>query len=129
LAKHVFGNAVLLVKLNAIVHPVVMDDLVQWKCLNNTQKLLFVESAILFESGFDIVADKVLVVTASKELRVKRIVKRDGCTPEHALARMAAQISEEEKVMRANIVLSSDDNKLKETDIPELILRILELNK
>ncbi len=50
-----------------------------------------VDAPLLFESGFDRECDAVLCVTAPKELRVARIVKRDGVSPEFANTRIAAQ--------------------------------------
>ena len=111
LAKLVFGQKDLLAQLNAIVHPIVKEDLEHWIHLHSHQKLLFMESAILFESGFNLLVDKVIVMTASEEVRIRRVVKRDGITEEEVKARMANQSSDELKIAKADFVIHSDDSQ------------------
>ena len=110
LAQMVFGNMELLLKLNYIVHPVVEADFKNWTEKNATHKFLFIESAILFESEFNQLVDKVIVITASEEVRIFRVMKRDGITPEQVYARMSSQISEDIKMSKADFIIHSDDN-------------------
>ena len=125
LAKLVFGNADLLFQLNNIVHPIIKEDIVNWKLKHAQEAILFIESAILFESGFDNLVDKVLLVTASEELRMARVIRRDKVTPERVRARMLNQLPEEEKMKRAHLIISSDDNLLKETSAAAVVNRLL----
>jgi len=111
LGKIVFSKPELLTKLNAIVHPLVMEDFQSWVINRLPKKMLFIESAILYESGFNKLVDKVILITADESVRIERVVKRDGVTPEHVRARMSYQLSEEEKLTRADFVIYSDDNK------------------
>ena len=111
LAKIVFANPALLTQLNNIVHPVVREDFKSWISDNLSQKLLFVESAILFENGFNKLIDKVIVITASESVRIKRVIKRDKVSEKQVRDRMANQISEEEKISKADFVIHSDDNQ------------------
>lgn len=111
LGKIVFGKPELLTKLNAIVHPLVMDDFNSWVMNRYPKKMLFIESAILYESGFNKLVDLVILITASEEVRIDRVMKRDGVTSEHVRARMAHQLPEEEKMKLADYVIRSDDNK------------------
>ena len=74
------------------------------------------ECALLYESGFEHLVDKVILVTASQETRVRRVMARDGVTREKALAWMALQMPETEKVKRADhIVTSETDGQLENT--------------
>ena len=114
LADLVFENPALLLKLNEIIHPIVMQDFREWQKRHAQEKILFVESAILFESGFDTLADKIIVVTAPEEIRINRVVKRDGVTHEQVRARMAHQMSEDEKIKRADIVIDTHNENLQE---------------
>lgn len=125
LAVLVFGNRELLLQLNAIVHPVVKEDIVRWKLEHAHHEIIFIESAILFESGFDYLVDKVLLVTASEALRIARVIRRDGVSPEQVRARMSNQLPEEEKMQRADLIISSDDNLLKETQVSEVVRKLL----
>lgn len=110
LAQLVFGNKELLSKLNLIVHPVVETDFKNWIEKHIDQKYLFIESAILFESKFNQLVDKVIVITASEEVRIFRVMKRDGISSEKVYARMSNQISEDTKISKADFIIHSDDN-------------------
>lgn len=110
LAKIVFENQKLLIKLNEIVHPVVREDFNNWVSQHSAEHFLFVESAILVESGFSKLVDKIVLMAASEELRIKRVIKRDGSTPEQIKARMSNQLPDEAKIPLADIVIHTDDN-------------------
>lgn len=69
-AKRVFEDKRLLDALNAIVHPAVGLDIMK-------RKPDFVESAILYESGLDILCDRIIVVDAPEEIRIARTIARD----------------------------------------------------
>ena len=74
-AQRVFAEPQLLKKLNKIVHPAVKADILS-PCTSHLSPL-FIESAILFESGFDGLCDKIVVVTAPEETRIARTIARD----------------------------------------------------
>ena len=94
-AKRVFAEPQLLKKLNKIVHPAVKADILS--PFTSHLSPLFVESAILFESGLDQLCDKIVVVTAPEEVRIARTIARDyqgQATPENinkVRARIRAQ--------------------------------------
>ena len=75
-AQKVFGNKVLLAQLNAIIHPAVKEDICQRSRLS-AESVLFLESAILFESGFDTLCDRIIVIDAPEEIRIARVIARD----------------------------------------------------
>ena len=75
-SQRVFAEPVLLKQLNAIVHPAVKKDILSF-AHTITSSLLFVESAILYETGFDQLCDKVVVVEAPEEVRIARTIARD----------------------------------------------------
>lgn len=110
-AKLVFENKELLQQLNKVVHPVVKEDFENWIRKHTDCNYLFMESAILFESGFNAFVDKVVVITAPEEVRIKRVVKRDGVCAQQVRARIASQIPEERKIAMADIVIYSDDEQ------------------
>ena len=94
-AKRVFEDPELLDALNKIVHPAVKADILS--PFTSHLSPLFVESAILFESGLDQLCDKIVVVTAPEEVRIARTIARDyqgQATPENinkVRARIRAQ--------------------------------------
>ncbi len=71
---------------------------------------IVVDAPLLFESGFDRACDMTVAVTAPTELRIKRIVSRDGITREEAEERIAAQISDEELSRRADVVITNGED-------------------
>lgn len=126
-AAIVFQDKELLQKLNQLVHPAVRADFGRWKEDNNTEQLLFVESAIMYESGLALLMDKVILMTASDEVRIARVVKRDGITPEQVKARMAHQLPEDEKIKRSHYIIHSDDHQPLEEKIDVLLKHLSEL--
>ncbi|MBQ8864375.1 MAG: dephospho-CoA kinase [Rikenellaceae bacterium] len=95
IASQVFCNPELLNRLNAIVHPAVGEDFERW-AEEQSDEVPFValESAILFESGFDSRVDVTLLVDAPIEERIRRTVLRDGSSPDEVRARIAHQNTE-----------------------------------
>ncbi len=92
LSKVVFGSPERLERLNRIVHSSVKQDLLSW---NECQDLAFVETAILYTSGFDAVVDAVWEVVAPPEVRIQRVSYRNpGLTREEICKRIDAQMAE-----------------------------------
>lgn len=87
--------------VNAIVHPAVRADFIasgqQW-----------MECAILFESGFDSLVDFTICVTAPKEVRLQRIIDRDGLTRERAQQWIDKQLPQKEVAERCDAVINND---------------------
>ncbi|HOK61510.1 MAG: dephospho-CoA kinase [Tenuifilum sp.] len=111
-AELVFANDTLLKELNSIIHPAVARSFEQW-CLQNAKSgLVFKESAILFETGIFRELHKTILVTAPEELRIKRVVERDGVTELEVRARMAKQMPEEQKKKLADFIVDNSSNQL-----------------
>lgn len=93
--------------LNAVVHPAVFRDFELW-CGRHGVDLAFVESAILFESGLDRHVDKSVMVLASHETRIDRVMNRDGIDCEQARRRIESQMPDEEKAKLCDFVVRND---------------------
>lgn len=120
-AQQVFADKNLLAKLNAIVHPAVKADIISKfrslgvtsepsapsEPLNNDSGLFFIECAILFQAGFDVLCDKVVAVTAPEDIRLERVITRDHSDMNKVRARMRAQEAEKD-LQRADIVINND---------------------
>jgi dephospho-CoA kinase len=100
--------------VNAIVHPAVFDDFEQ-------SGMQWMESAILYESGADKLVDRVVVVTAPEEVRIERIMKRDGITREKALQWIARQWPQELVRERADVEIVNDGKAELAPQIDELL--------
>lgn len=92
LASIVFANQEKLSRLNSIVHSAVISDIHRWVADNTDEPVLFVESAILIESGLHLHVDEVWLAEASREVRLARAAKRDNATEEAIAARMERQL-------------------------------------
>ena len=87
----VFNDPERLKALNAIVHKAVEEDILKWAQENSSQPVLFVETAILYQSGLDKLVDANWEVTAPDEIRIARVMKRNSLAREAVEARMKAQ--------------------------------------
>ena len=108
IAEKLFSTPALKEKINALVHPFVRADFKLW-VENQTQSIVFQESALLVETGAVQLFDALIVVTAPLEDRVKRIQKRDGLNTSEIERRFANQFSDEEKIKVADFVLINDE--------------------
>ena len=98
-------------KVDAIVHPRVAEAFQKWADeKSKVHDKVFMECALLYESGFEYLVDEVILVTASEETRVRRVMARDGVTREKALAWIALQMPEAEKRMRAHHIINSEND-------------------
>lgn len=90
LASFIFANEENARKVNALIHPVVKEDFLKWADEQNSP-VVAIETALLAESGIDLVVDKIIRVDAPLETRIQRAMKRDGATREQILARISRQ--------------------------------------
>lgn len=111
LASIVFSDKQALSKLNALVHPSVKRDFNDW-CTKQNSELVFEEAAILFETGSNKFFDKTILVTASKEERIKRVINRDQTTKEAIESRMANQWPQEKKIPLADYLINNEGDEL-----------------
>jgi dephospho-CoA kinase len=113
LAKLVFGNDEKsrknLMKLNKIVHPVVIDFMIkEVRRLGKLgEKLVFVESALIFEAGLEKGFDHIITVYLEEETSVKRAAARTGLPEKEIRKRMTNQISPESKKGHADFVIDN----------------------
>ena len=105
-AQEVFSNKEKLDKLNAIIHPYVQQDFLQWK---QSQQASYVikEAAILFESGSYRDCDFIIMVTAPLEERIKRVILRDKIDRETVEKRIKNQWNDEKKIELSTFVIEN----------------------
>ncbi len=108
-ASIVFNEKEKLTRLNQIIHPVVNLHFVQWLDENKNFPIVVKEAAILFESGGDKDMDKVISVCAPIDLRIQRVMERDGLTVEQVRNRINNQMSEEERISKSDFVIRCND--------------------
>ena len=120
IAQFLFANEENAHKINSVVHPVVKEDFRSWASAQNAD-LIFMESAILFESGFNDVVDNVITITAPPETRIERTIRRDNTTREQVIARMNQQMQDEERVRLSDYIISNNTNDNVEQQIKTII--------
>lgn len=108
LAAIIFNDAEKRKQVNQIVHPQVHADFLRWS-KEQDSRFVFEESALLFDNRAYQLFDATILVTAPLELRVKRIVERDSCTREEALARINSQGNQEEFRKLATFCVENDE--------------------
>ncbi len=111
LADLVFDNPEKLQQLNAIVHPAVGEDALQWHANQKDVPYTLKEAALIYESESFRDLDAVVVVTAPEEIRIQRVMERDRVSRESVLARMARQMPEAEKVERGDFIIYNDGHR------------------
>lgn len=113
LSRTVFNDEERLQKLNGLVHPRVAEDSAKWMRSNTNYPYLIKEAALLFESGSYQALDRIIVVSAPEEVRVQRVLKRDRNRTESDIRKIIRnQLSEEEKINRADYVIQNDETVL-----------------
>src|SRR5690606_30025960 len=110
LSEQVFNDSDKLQQLNAIVHPIVIQDAVDWS-QRQTFPYSLKEAALLYESGSYETVDFTRLVVAPQELRVARAMAGDGVSREDVLARMHKQMTDEEKKKYASFTTVTDGNQ------------------
>ena len=124
LARVAFPDPAQLARLNALVHPHVGRDFAAWATARQAEGHAYVlkEAALLYESGAYRQLDRIITVFAPQPLRQARVLHRDPHrTAQDVLTIIGKQLSEEEKLARADYVVRNDDEHL-------LIPQVLELD-
>jgi len=113
LADLVFSDESKLEQLNRITHPpirkVLQDTIRRFK--DQTQAdLLVIEAPLLYETGLNQMVDQVWFVDSTENLRMERLMSRNGLTQTEALQRIGAQQQAESKIHRADVVISNNED-------------------
>jgi dephospho-CoA kinase len=126
LAQTVFHDPDKVRILNQLVHPRVKEDYVRWLEDHKQEPYVLKEAALLYEAESDQSLDKIIVVYAPVHVRLKRVLQRDAHRNEEQVkAIMGQQMSDEEKVKRADFVILNNDSKLVLPQVLELHRRFL----
>ncbi|MBL29840.1 MAG: dephospho-CoA kinase [Flavobacteriaceae bacterium] len=108
LSKIVFNNSNKLRKLSSIAHPLVIEDFKKFK-KKSKSKIIFLESAILFESNFNLLCDYIVLISAPTDVRIERIIKRDSITYSEVISRISAQWPDRKKIQLADVHIENID--------------------
>lgn len=114
ISKKVFNNKEALTRLNAVTHPAIMDKMLN---LSKAEKgIVFNEVPLLFESGYEKLYDKVIVVTRDEKARVEAVAKRDNVSPSDVQKRINNQINYENISFNAHTLIVNNGSLNELTD-------------
>ena len=112
IAEIVFKNESKLKQLNSIIHPAVRTDFNNWLSQNSNAKFVIKEAAIMIESGAYKEMDKLIVVNAKRDQKIKRIKKRDHLSLEDIENRIQNQLSDEIRNQYADFIIENNSGKM-----------------
>lgn len=121
MASKLFNDKELLRKVESVVHPAVIEDFIKWRDAEMAKGAPFViiESAIFLEvPDMRPLADKVLVVSAPLDLRIKRVKSRSNLTQQQITERIDNQWSDQKRISMADYHICSDESRAL---IPQII--------
>ncbi len=118
IANIVFNDKEILESFNAIMHPAVSHRFKSWIERQHNVPYIIKEAALIFEAGLEKDLNKIIIVAAPMDLRIRRIQRRDGITEEQALLRMQNQWPQEEKIKLSDFLI---DNNNEQPIIPQIL--------
>lgn len=112
LAEKIFSDNEARSFVNSLIHPAVLKDFIRWSGLNLKKvDVVFIESAILFESGFNKYVDKILLVISTDKLRIERIRKRDNALISEIRKRIQSQNPQKELIKKSDFIIKNDEKR------------------
>lgn len=97
--------------IDKIMHPQIKDKIVEFFSIYKNEKIVFVGIPLLFEAHMDDLFDKIILVYTDDNLRLERLIKRNGYSKDHALARLNSQQSQDEKVKLSDYVIYNNSTR------------------
>lgn len=130
IAKLAFSKPELLQKLNGIVHPAVGHDTLVWQREQEKKGAPYSikEAALIFESNSHKQLDKVITVIAPENIRIERVVNRDGRSENEIRKIIAKQIPDEEKIELSDYIIYNDGKRSIIQQVWNLHQQLLELS-
>ncbi|MBR3627074.1 MAG: dephospho-CoA kinase [Bacteroidaceae bacterium] len=127
-ASCVFSSSENVTKANAIIHPVVKRDFLEWAERQEEagHQLCAIESAILYEAKFEDVVEAVIMVSASLDTRIQRTMQRDGASYEVVMERIKRQMDDAEKIQKADFVVYNEEDRPLIPQLSEIIASLFQ---
>jgi dephospho-CoA kinase len=111
LASLIFNDSNHLAFVNSVVHPEVYKNFLEWKKKYSKKEFIGIESAILFESGFNKYVDITVAVLAPVKIQIQRVQERDHLDKAAVLSRIQNQMSDEERIGLVDYTIINDGAK------------------
>ncbi len=113
----VFDDKNMLSKLEAIVHPAVRKDFLEWVSQQDSDCVV-VENAILYKSGMHKLVDQIILVTADDEKRINRLIKRDKKSEKDLRKIINNQKTEKKLLKGADFFIKNNGN------VDDLVIKV-----
>ena len=120
----IFNDKRKLNELNKIVHPKVLHEFEKFKS-SNLNKIIIIESAILFETGIYLQTNYNILVKAPVKERINRVVFRDKISKRDVLKRINSQWKDSKKIGLADFVINNIDKLETEKIVKQLIVDLI----
>lgn len=120
ISQIIFNDPISLKLINSMVHPEVFNDFNEWR-QSLLEKFVLYESALIFETGSYKLNDFNILVTCDHDLRVKRIIKRDGINEEKINSIINNQWDDDKKIPLADYIFFNTSNKENKLKVKNLV--------
>ena len=127
IAKSVFKDKKLLQDLNNIVHPAVRRHFISW-AKKRKEPYVIQETAIIFENGNSEFYDKIVLVVAPTDVRIQRVVDRDGIAPSAVEERINHQWPDSKKVKLSDFVIENIDLGATQKNVSQIHHKLLKIS-
>lgn len=117
LSSIVFKDRSKLIRLNEIVHPFVMIDMNNWYSIKSNFGYKIFESAIIFENKLEQLFDYIIVVSAPKYIRIKRVKERENISRTSIINRIQNQLDDKIKIQKSDFVILNHNKLI----VPQII--------
>lgn len=126
LGKIVFKDEKLRKKLENILHPLIKNEIERFfHSAKESEKIAFVAIPLLFETNFEKLFDKIILVYADDDIRLERLINRNNLPKEYAKNRLKIQMSQEEKISLSDFVIYNNKTLSELIKNTEQILNLL----
>lgn len=111
LGKLVFNDNILKQKLEEIVHPLIKEEIETSFNVYSDEDAVFISVPLLFEVGWEGLFDKIVFIKSDDNIRLERLINRNGYSKEYAQQRINSQIPQNEKMNKADYVIENNSTK------------------
>lgn len=126
LAEKIFSDEKKLIEINSIIHPVVMEEIEKKiKIIFHAKQIVFVEAALIYEADFESYFDYIVLISASRNVRLQRKISSSALTEEEFIRREKFQIPDLEKKKRSDFTFVNDKTPSDLKNKVELFIKIL----
>ena len=110
LGRVVFSSLEKKLKLEEILHKRIFQKVEDFFKENEARDIVFVSIPLLFETNQQAMFDKIIFVSVDNDIRIERLIKRNGYTREYALERIQSQGAESEKIKKSDFVIYNNSD-------------------